>query len=130
MTPQQANRRYHQRFWPPMIVYAVLCFAVPEVIQRFGPPQPVVWLLAATPGLMLGFVILAMGRFIVETDEFNRMIHVRAGMIGLGVTMFAATTWGFLEIYAEAPDFPLFLILPMFFLVYGVSTLVVRRRYG
>ncbi len=129
-TPQQANRRYHMRFWPPMIVYAALCFAVPEVIQRLAPPTPVVWVLAALPGLMIGFVILAMGRFIIETDEFTRMVHVRAGMIALGLTMFIATTWGFLEIYAEAPDMPLFLVLPLYFFIYGPATALVRRRYG
>lgn len=129
-TPQEANRRYHMRFWPPMAVYVVLCFAVPEAIERFDLPEPVVWFLAALPGLMIGLVILAMARFIGETDEFNRMVHVRAGMIALGLTMFATTTWGFLEIFAEAPDMPLFLVLPIYMGFYGVSTFLVRRRFG
>ncbi|MCG8443352.1 MAG: hypothetical protein MI723_16235 [Caulobacterales bacterium] len=120
-TPAQANRRYHLGLWPAMAAYVALCFAAPVAIEAWSLTGPALHLAAFSPALPLGVVIILIGRWLRETDEFIRARQVEAMLVGLGATTFFTTGWGFLEIYACAPDFPLYLVLPTFFGVYGVA---------
>lgn len=119
-SPREANRRYHLAFWPLMAIYVVFCFASPLVVEALGFSGPAAYAAAFAPALPIGAVIIVLGRFLRETDEYIRARQAEAMLVGWGATTFFTTGWGFLELYELAPDFPLFLVLPMFFFFYGL----------
>ncbi|MFN3229955.1 MAG: hypothetical protein ACK41P_08900, partial [Asticcacaulis sp.] len=63
---------------------------------------------------------------LVESDEYIRFLTTKRIVLAAGGLLAFVTLWGFLEIYAKAPDFPLFLCLPVFFGLFGLLSFVVR----
>ncbi len=76
----------------------------------------------ALAGLFLTYI-----RRYLALDEFERQVETKAlAIAGGGAVMFAAS-WGVAEIILSAPDFPLYMIAPMFSIIYmaarhGVSS--------
>ncbi len=128
MSPKRADRRYHRWFWPAMILYTGLCFGAPAVIHGFSLSGPWLYLAAMAPALPIGAVILVLGRWLRETDEYIRARHTEAMLYGWGFTGFFTVGYGFLEEFAGAPDYPLVMVLPMFLGLYGVARLFLGWR--
>jgi hypothetical protein len=84
-------------------------------------------MLAALP--ILG-ALLATGAYLAEEkDEFQRDVLIQSLLGGIGVTLAAATVWGYLEDFVRAPGFDLILVYPIFWLFALLSYPVVRARY-
>ena len=62
-------------------------------------------------------------RYVQETDEYTRLRQLQALAIGGMITASAAGTIGFLQLYNAIPagSVPTFLLLPLFFLSYGLA---------
>ncbi|MBX9815494.1 MAG: hypothetical protein A4S12_13240 [Proteobacteria bacterium SG_bin5] len=120
-----AARRYVGRFVPMMIVYALLVFLVPWLIERLTAQGPLLWLLAMLPALPVIGVFWLIGRYLIElTDEYLRLLEIRKALVATGVAMAGATLWGFLESYADAPHLPLFFVPVLWFAGLGIGSLV------
>jgi len=121
----KALSAYQRRFVPTMIVYGVLVFAAPALIDATRATGPLLWGIAILPALPIITVFVLVGRLFVELrDEYVRMIEVRKALIATGATMSIAAAWGFLEIYADAPHLPTFYIPVIWFGGLGLGSLV------
>jgi hypothetical protein len=85
---------------------------------------------AAVAGMLsVGGVAYALLRYLMrETDEYQRLLLMRAALIAAASTFFTLTAWGLLELYVGAPHFPLALALAPFCLFFAIANWWVRGR--
>jgi hypothetical protein len=130
MPVSPALRRYHLRFWPLMGTYVAALAIVRVVLRRTSPDEPLLYLIAVAPAVPLIGVVLVLGRYLVEEqDEFRRNMLIQAMLWGLGFMLCVTTVWGFLEVLAGAPHFPLFLCFPLFCLGMAIATPLLKWKY-
>lgn len=87
--------------------------------------------LAAAIGatLSIGAVMYALLRYLThETDEYQRLLLMRAALIAAALTFFTLTAWGLFELYVGAPLLPLSLALAPFCLFFAIANWWVRGR--
>lgn len=122
MTYKKANRRYLSVFFPMMSIYCFLCFVGAFLIGRLEPTpgwlKHAISIFTIAPILIVFWVIW---RYVQETDEYTRLRQLEALAIGGMVTASAAGIIGFMQIYEAIPGFPVFMLLPVFFLSYGLA---------
>ena len=92
--------------------------------------RPGAWLLGLTVAAPVAGQIWATLSLIRDSDEFVRALIARRFIIASGVAMALFSAWGFCESYADAPHAPGWLIYPLFWLVYGVVSPLVRSTRG
>jgi hypothetical protein len=134
MTQSQARspavKRYMQRFLPAMGLYVLVLFASLFAIKILDPTGPLLWILAVAPAIPILAVIAIMGLYITEeSDELPRAVMVQSMLWGIGLTLSAATVWGFLENADLVPHLSYFLIFPLFCAAMGLAQPFVWRRY-
>ncbi len=116
-----ATRRYHYLFWPLMAAYVVILFACSSLIDKETAP---LWLKLAgalATALPIAGTLYAIRRFSEETDEYNRMLQIRALRDGGLITAGIAFLVGFLQIFGAAPAIDAFWFGPLFFVGYGIG---------
>ena len=121
MPPRQAYKVQLLLF---MVSYALLLVVAERTEGRFSPATS--YLAAVAPALPIGGVVWAMLRFIGRSDEFVRALTAKRFIVASGAVYALATAWGFLELYAGVPGFPLYLIFPVFCGVLGVVGLFIK----
>lgn len=121
MTPKHARKRYFKVFVPAMATYLLTIFTVVFVLRAFDLSAYVTYFLAIIPALCVWVTLWAHGRYILETDEYDRHCQTQAVMIASAVTLTFSTGWGLLELLVEAPKFPIFYILVLFCAAYSLS---------
>ena len=116
-----ANRRYQFLFWPMMMFYVAIIFAVATFIDKVSAP---LWLRTAGAlaiAVPLFGALYAVRRLTDETDEYSRMRHLKAlrdgGMITAGVLFLV----GFLQVFNVAAEFTAVWFGVLYFAAYGVS---------
>lgn len=120
-----AIRTYLRRFVPTMILYVMLVPATPLLIRATEAKGPLLWVLAALPALPLCAVFWIIGAYLAAIeDEFVRVLEVRKALIATGFAMSVASIWGFLQVYAKAPDLPLFYVPILWFAGLGIGSVV------
>lgn len=120
-----AFRAYLRRFLPTMALYVALVFVSPGLIYALHPQGPLLWAIAILPALPLMAVFWIIGMLLVELrDEYVRMLEVRKALVATGFALSAASAWGFLEVYAQAPHLPLFWVPILWFGGLGLGSLV------
>ena len=87
---------------------------------------PLVYLVAASPALPVIGMMWSALRFMARSDEFVRAVFAKRFIISTGVTLSFCAVWGFLETFAGAPHIPLWMVIPIFWLVFGVLTPLIR----
>lgn len=109
--------------------FAALC--VVSLSRGLAMPTWAMGLLAMLPVLPMAWVMFAMWRVTRDSDELERRIVLEAAFITGGVVGLLTFAVGMLQIVdvLHAGKW-LFLILPLMFLVFGVTTWWVRRKYG
>lgn len=84
---------------------------------------------AAVATLSVGGLVYALLRYLArDTDEYQRVLLMRAALVAAGLTFFALTAWGLAELYVGAPHLPMALTLVPFFLFFGIANWWVRGR--
>lgn len=120
-----AARAYLRRFFPTMAAYVVLVWVAPLTIHVLRPSGPLLWAIALLPAVPLSAVFFVIGRYLLDLrDEYRRLLEVRKALIATGFAMTLATGWGFLEVYAHAPNLPLFTVPIAWFAGLGVGSAV------
>ena len=125
-------RRYLLRLGGGMFFYIVFLIGSVAALNRFELSTQVKVMLALLTALPIGGVIWAVAALMSDpqTDEFERMIMTRSVLASTGLTLFFSALWGFLENFADAPDFPLYLMVPVFFGLFGLVQPFVRRGFA
>jgi hypothetical protein len=125
-----AVRRYMSRFIPAMLLYVAVLTASIWGMNALHPHGLLLWAVAVAPALPIMAVIAIMGLYVVEeTDELPRTVMVQSMLWGIGLTLAAATVWGFLENAKLVPHLSSFLMFPIFCAAMGLSQPFVWRRY-
>lgn len=98
---------------------------------KSSQPPTGVWLYAAAvlPALPILAAIGAVGRYVVEeTDEYQRVLLIRAVLWATGATLAVATVRDFLVDYAHVPPMESGFDFFVFCIALGVAQVAVRLR--
>lgn len=122
-----AHRRYVIRIMAFSIPYMALCVsmmttdAFDEVMGK-----PAAWGLAAVVSAPVIGQIWAVLSLMRESDEFVRSVTAKQFIVASGLAMAVATFWGFGESFAGAPHMQTWLIVPLFWGMYGLTAPFIR----
>lgn len=118
--------RYTRRMVLLASLYTIAIIATINLQRSWHPEGALAVAIAILPALPLIGFIWAMGRlFVEESDEYQRMMHVKRALIATGFMLVVATVWGFLESSAMVPHVPAwaaFIVWNIGLLLAGVVT--------
>jgi hypothetical protein len=121
-----AKKRYLIEFGVIMAVYVVVLLVTRTFWGNVtGPMQ---YVLSLAPLIPVAFAFAAIVRYISHTDELQRRIIVESLALAGGATAMIAVTYGFLEGY-PLPRPSAWATYTVFMIAWGVSTLILKRRY-
>lgn len=127
-TPQ-AN--YLKRMLVVSLLYLGSLFAATTMIDEGDPITPLSIAIAIVPGLAVAGYFWAIARLIIEMkDEFLKMLQVRQALIATGISLSAASIWGFLESFEQVPHIDAYWWPITWFFGLGVGALVNKLTYG
>lgn len=116
-----AHRRYIIRTMAFSVPYVAICVSMMTTDafdQVVGTPAA--WVLAAVLSAPVIGQIWATLALMRESDEFVRGVTAKQFIVAAGLAMAVATFWGFGESFAGAPHMQTWLIVPLFWAMYGV----------
>jgi hypothetical protein len=128
MKPHSPARQYtlSMMFWMTLYVAAIIFDGFYFRNRTFlGVPQsPLLYIFAIMPAFPIGGSILAMLRFIENSDEYVRAYMARRFILTTGLTLFITTAWGFLQNYAGVQHFDLYYVYILFWFCFGIVTAI------
>jgi len=128
MKPAHARKRYFKIFFPSMALYLVAVFGATWLLKFNEIGQTFKYIVAIIPSLFIWWLVWAQVRYFREADEFERARQISGALFGVSVLMVFSTGWGFLEMLADAPKFPVFWIFPLFCVAYSVGRYFTRME--
>jgi hypothetical protein len=126
-TERKNSRRYQLEYFGAAGIYVVLLFVSAGFIDRV-PLGPGKVALALLPMIGVIAMSVALVRFMLRMDEFQRQYLITCGAIAGLVTAVATMALGFLE-NAGVPRISMTFVWPLTMVVFGVCVPFMRRRY-
>jgi hypothetical protein len=129
LSSKESARRYRRDVAISGAIYIVLVLGGAFAIANLDLPRwlvIVLSLLPVAPALMMLRGYIAFTR---SMDEFQRRLQSEALLIASAVIVFGTFAYGFLEEWADFPHLPMIWVFPAFCGVWGVSHLIISRRY-
>jgi hypothetical protein len=125
------HQRYQREFWPPMMVYVAVMLLLWPLLPRVHSE----WLkvaLALLPVLPVLFVVRAMVRLVLGSDELEQRIHLIGLAIAATLVSTASLAGGFLAAanIIKLDGSILIWIWPTLVLLYAAGRGWASRRYG
>ncbi len=127
MNTLSANAKYTIGILVSMSLYVVILMSTIWSIRHQHPAGLWLDLLAIAPALPIGGTIVVFHRYIAEVDEYIRAVVVRRFVTATGATLFLTTAIGFLENGTGKTIMPLYLVYPMFWMMFAVASLIHRK---
>ncbi|MEE2691189.1 MAG: hypothetical protein VX640_06595 [Pseudomonadota bacterium] len=121
-----AGKRYSVSVIVWMTVYAGLIVAMSWAQENDVISAPWIYVAAVSPALPIGAVILAMMRFLADSDEFVRLLIMKRYLAAMGLTLFACAFFGFLDQYTAVFRPPLWIVFPGFWFCFGLVSPFIR----
>lgn len=125
------NARYIKRL---LAITALYIASLAAALTLTGKGEPVTALtiaLALLPGISVAAYFWAIARLIVEIeDEFQKTLLVRQSLVATGLTMAAASIYGFLENFGVAPHLDAFWWPIVWFAGLAVGAVSNKLAYG
>ena len=91
---------------------------------------PLAFLIALTPALPIVACVVVMGLYLKEeTDEFWRTHQTESALLATGGMFIVATAWGFLETFRLVPHAPAWAVFPLWAILLGPASMIIRARY-
>jgi hypothetical protein len=126
----RASRRYLTVLVPAAIAFVVVSFALSAADNADMLPLQALYVVSVVPvGIMLG-MFWAHWRYMNEIDEFLRSIQMKGAFAGLVSILTVATGWGWLEMFADAPQVSIFWLNPLYWIIYSVAVTWLTPRDG
>lgn len=119
-TSTSAGKKYLITMAICMTFYIIGLFGSIYFIKWANPSVEIKYALAFAPALPIGFTILAVLKFMRDSDEYIRAYHVDKFVKATGLTLFLCTVWGFMENFADAPHVELWWVYPVFWGTFGL----------
>ena len=128
MHQKELIHRYNRELIWSSIAYAVVLFVSIAMLKRFEFPR--VWqvVISLSPVIPIVFVILAIMRLMIYSDELQQRIQLFAISFSAALTGLITFSYGFLE-NVGFPKFPTFFVLPMLIFIWGMSLRYFEKRY-
>ncbi|MDQ1154331.1 hypothetical protein [Brevundimonas sp. SORGH_AS_0993] len=126
-TGTPAHRRYLIRtmaFTAPYVAISVAMMTTDAFDEIMG--RPTAWVLAAVVSAPVIGQIWATLALMRESDEFVRGVTAKQFIVASGLTLAVAAFWGFGESFAGAPHMQTWLIVPVFWALYGIVSPFIR----
>lgn len=127
MDMKSPNTRYvlGLSFW--MALYVAALFGSILSIKSQHPTGLLLDAIAVLPALPVGGAIWVFLKYMEAVDEYVRGVLVRRFVIATGLTLFICTAWGFVEENAGGHHFSLYLVYPLFWGLFGLTSAVLRK---
>ena len=129
--PRPLHQRYSREFWPPMMIYVAVMLLLWPLLPRVHSE----WLkvaLALLPVLPVLFVVRAMVRLVLGSDELEQRIHLIGLAIAATLVSTASLAGGFLAAanIIKLDGSILLWVWPTLVVLYSAGRSWASRRYG
>ena len=128
MNQKQVMKRYSKELAFASIAYVALLVSSIITLQRYELSKAVQVVITLLPAIPTGFVIIAIMRMLIASDELQQRIQLYAVSFSAALTGFITFSYGFLE-NVGFPKFSTFLIFPMLVAFWGISLGYFSRKY-
>lgn len=130
MTESQVKRRYFKIFVPSMAIYLVSMVGITYYAKQADMPQILLYVLCLVPVAALLGWMWAQWRYVLELDEYLKMIQIKGILIGLAVVLAISASWGLMEILVDVARLKIFHVITIFCFSAGpaISFLTYRER--
>jgi hypothetical protein len=128
MNQNEVMKRYYREFGFSMGSYVVAIIASTVILNNFEFPKTAQIIITLIPVIPTIFVVISILRALRESDELQQRIQLQAvtfSAITIGLITFS---YGFLE-NIGFPPFPSILILPIMFMLWGLSLGYFWKKY-
>lgn len=129
--PRSIHQRYQREFWPAMGAYVAIMFLLWPLLPRVHS-ELLRALLALSPVLPVLFVVRAMVRLVLGSDELEQRIHLIGLAIAATVVSTLSLAGGFLAAAGiiQLNGWILTLVWPALMVMYSAGCGWAGRRYG
>jgi hypothetical protein len=128
MNQKQVMSRYGKELAFAMIAYTALLVTSIITLQRYELSKALQVIITLLPAIPTAFVIIAIMRMLISSDELQQRIQLFAVSFSAALTGFITFSYGFLE-NVGFPKFSTFLIFPMLVAFWGISLGYFSRKY-
>lgn len=128
MKQKQVQRRYVRDLIWAMTAYILILIVSLTALRQFEFSKTLQILISLSPAIPVAFVILAIMRMLLDSDELQQRIQLSATAFSAALTGFITFSYGFLE-NVGLPKFSTFLVFPMLILIWGISLGYFTRKY-
>lgn len=128
MNQKQTMRRYLREFFFAMSLYVVALIASVTLLNNFEFSKGWQIVISLAPALPVVFVIIALMRLLMDSDELQQRMHLLATTFSAVLTGLITFSYGFLE-NVGFPKLPTFAVFPMLFVLWGIGLSYFTRRY-
>ena len=110
-----------------MLLYAAALFGSIEWIVTHHPTGIPLYVMAVLPALPIGGTIAVFLYYIDQVDEYIRGVVLKRFILATGLTLFLCTAWGFLEDNAGLHHISLYLVYPLWWMLFGLASAFYRK---
>jgi hypothetical protein len=128
MNQKNIMRRYTKELLLSMGAYAVILMISITVLKNYEFSKFWQIVISLSPAIPVAFVILAIMRLLVDSDELQQRVQLLATSFSAAVTGIITFSYGFLE-NVGFPKFPTFFIFPMLIAIWGLGLGYFSRKY-
>lgn len=128
MNQRQVVKRYYKEFALSMSSYVIVLIASTWALNNIELAKAIQVVVVLVPVVPILFVIAAILRALRDSDELIRRIQLQAVVFSAITTGLVTFTYGFLE-NIGFPHFPTIWILPIMFMLWGLSLGYFHQRY-
>lgn len=93
-------------------------------------PPAAIWALALVPAATVLVQTVLAYRLIAKQDEFIRALTAKRMVVAFGVTLAVAAAWGPAQDYLNVPHVSMWLIYPLFWGLFGITSLFFKGSYA
>ena len=129
--PRSIHQRYQREFWPAMAAYIAIMFLLWPLLPKVHNDLLKV-ALALLPVLPVLFVVRAMVRLVLGSDELEQRTHLIGLAISTTVVSMLSLVGGFLAAAGiiQLDGSVLLFVWPVLVVVYAAGRVWASRRYG
>jgi len=128
MNQKQVMRRYNKELVGASIIYAIVLIVSITVLKQYELSKFWQIIISIAPSIPVAFVIIAMMRLLIYSDELQQRIQLLATALSAALTGFITFSYGFLE-NVGLPKFSTFLVFPMLIAIWGISLSYFGKKY-
>lgn len=125
-TVRSPDAQYRRGTFISMGLYVITLCAVVYLTDRGMVAGPLLYGLAALPGLAIAGQIFVTLRYLKQADEYIRTLLAKRLIVASLGTFALISVWGFLETFANVAHLPGWSAYCLMWFLFGLSGLVIR----